>query len=64
MHLAILVEDMSGQRFLDKVLPAILGDSDTYKVIAYKGTRTAAERHEGRKGSGKADSAPQLASVA
>ncbi len=37
MHLEILVEDISGRRFLDKVLPAILGDSDTYKVIAYKG---------------------------
>ena len=37
MHFEILVEDQSGKKALDTLIPKIIGDSHTYNVIAYKG---------------------------
>lgn len=37
MHFEILVEDQSGKRALDIIVPKIISPDQTYKVIAYKG---------------------------
>ena len=37
MHFEILVEDQSGKRMLDILIPKIIGDQHTFKVIAYRG---------------------------
>ncbi|MBL8024918.1 MAG: hypothetical protein JNL74_00825 [Fibrobacteres bacterium] len=37
MHFDLLVEDKSGKKSLDILLPRIIGTEHTYKVIAYKG---------------------------
>lgn len=37
MHFEILVEDQSGKRALDILVPKIIGDDHTFKVRAYKG---------------------------
>ena len=37
MHFEILVEDQSGQKMLDILVPKIIGADHTCKVIAYKG---------------------------
>ena len=37
MHFEILVEDQSGKKFLDTLAPKIVGDSHSFRVIAYKG---------------------------
>ena len=37
MHFEILVEDQSGKKFLDILAPKIVGDSHSFRVIAYKG---------------------------
>lgn len=37
MHFEILVEDQSGKKMLDILLPQIIGEDHTFKVIAYKG---------------------------
>ena len=37
MHLQILVEDASGKKFLDILLPKIVGDQHTFRVINYRG---------------------------
>ncbi|MFI3187875.1 MAG: DUF4276 family protein [Methylococcaceae bacterium] len=37
MHFEILVEDQSGKVALDILMPKIIGDKHTFKVIAYKG---------------------------
>lgn len=37
MHFEILVEDQSGQKMLDILVPKIIGADHTFKVIAYKG---------------------------
>ena len=37
MHFEILVEDASGKRALDVLMPKILGDAHTFKVIGYRG---------------------------
>jgi len=37
MHFEILVEDQSGKKALDLLLPKIIGDNHTFRVIAYKG---------------------------
>ena len=37
MHFEILVEDQSGKKFLDILVPKIVGDSDTFEVFDYKG---------------------------
>jgi Domain of unknown function (DUF4276) len=37
MHVEILVEDLSGKKALDFLVPKIIGDQDTFKVHSYKG---------------------------
>ncbi len=37
MHFEILIEDVSGKEMLENLVPRILGDSHTYKIISYKG---------------------------
>lgn len=37
MHFEILVEDQSGKKALDILVPKIIGDDHTFKVYAYKG---------------------------
>jgi len=37
MHLEILVEDQSGKKLLDLVVPKIIGRTHTYRVHAYRG---------------------------
>ena len=37
MHLEILVEDQSGKKALDILIPKIIGDEHSFKVIPYKG---------------------------
>ncbi len=37
MHFEILVEDRSGKAMLDVLIPAIIGDQNTFRVIAYRG---------------------------
>lgn len=37
MHFEIFVEDRSGKRALDNLMPRILGDQHTFKVVAYQG---------------------------
>lgn len=37
MHFEILVEDQSGRRALEILVPKIIGGQHTIKVIAYKG---------------------------
>lgn len=37
MHFEILVEDVSGKRALDVLVPKILGDEHTFRVIDYRG---------------------------
>ena len=38
MHFEILVEDQSGKRALDTLIPKIIGAQDTFRVIGYKGS--------------------------
>ena len=37
MHFEILVEDQSGKRMLDILIPKIIDDQHTFKVIDYQG---------------------------
>ena len=37
MHFEVLVEDMSGKRALDILIPKIIGDQHTFNVIPYRG---------------------------
>jgi len=37
MHFEILVEDQSGKKALDILVPKIIGDEHTFRVISYKG---------------------------
>ena len=37
MHFEILVEDQSGKKALDILIPKIIGDGHTFKVYSYKG---------------------------
>lgn len=37
MHLEILVEDLSGKKALDALLPKMIGEEDTFNVHSYKG---------------------------
>lgn len=37
MHFEILVEDQSGKKALDVLVPKIIGNEHTFRVIAYKG---------------------------
>ena len=38
MHFEILVEDQSGKKMLDTLIPKIIGDQHTFRVIDYRGT--------------------------
>ena len=37
MHFEILVEDQSGKKMLDEILPRIIGAAHTFRVLPYKG---------------------------
>ena len=37
MHFEILIEDQSGKRMLDILVPKIIGNEHTFRVISYKG---------------------------
>ncbi len=37
MHFEILVEDLSGKKALEILVPKIIGDDHTFKIFAYKG---------------------------
>ena len=37
MHFEILVEDLSGKTTLDILMPKIIGEQHTYRVISYRG---------------------------
>ena len=37
MHFEILVEDQSGKKALDILVPKIIGDNHTFRIISYKG---------------------------
>lgn len=37
MHFEVLVEDQSGKKALDILVPKIVGDDHTFRVLAYKG---------------------------
>lgn len=37
MHFEILIEDESGKKALNILVPKIIGDDHTFRVIAYKG---------------------------
>ena len=38
MHFEILVEDQSGKKMLDILIPKVIGDQHTFRVIDYRGT--------------------------
>ena len=37
MHFEVLVEDQSGKKALDILIPKIIGDQHTFRVIEYRG---------------------------
>ena len=37
MHFEVLVEDQSGKAMLEVLIPKIIGDQDTFKIIDYRG---------------------------
>jgi len=37
MHFEILVEDQSGKKMLDHLIPKIIGEEHSFRVVAYKG---------------------------
>lgn len=37
MHFEVLVEDISGKKMLDILMPKIIGDQHTFRVISYRG---------------------------
>lgn len=37
MHFEVLVEDLSGKNALDRLIPKIVGENHTFRVIEYKG---------------------------
>lgn len=47
MHFEILVEDRSGQKMLDILVPKIIGADHTFKVIAYKGVGRIPKKNAG-----------------
>ena len=44
MHFEILVEDPSGKKALDILIPKIFGAQDTFRVIAYQGVGCNGQR--------------------
>ena len=53
MHFEILVEDLSGKRALDILMPKIIGDQHTFKVIAYRGVGRIPKNLRSRTDAGK-----------
>jgi len=37
MHFEILVEDASGEKFLNTIVPKIIGNTHTFNIVSYKG---------------------------
>ena len=37
MHFEILIEDLSGKKALDTLMPKIINDQDTFNVVDYRG---------------------------
>lgn len=37
MHFEVLIEDLSGKKTLDLLMPKIIGDQHTFRVISYRG---------------------------
>ena len=44
MHFDILVEDQSGKKMLDILVPMVIGNNHTYKVHSYKGVGANPEK--------------------
>lgn len=53
MHFEILVEDQSGKKMLDILIPKIIGDCDTFKVYPYKGVGRIPKNLTGSSDAGK-----------
>lgn len=48
MHFEILVEDLSGKKALDILMPKIIGNQHTFRIIAYRGIGHYIEVQTGR----------------
>ena len=53
MHFEILVEDMSGKKALDIIVPKIISDEHTFKIISYKGIGRIPKNLKGNADPGK-----------
>lgn len=53
MHLEILVEDQSGKKALDILVPKIIGDDHTFKIHSYKGIGRIPSNLSGNSGASK-----------
>src|SRR3990172_5984888 len=53
MHFEILVEDQSGKKTLDILVPKIIGNEHTFKVIPYKGVGRIPKNLDDKKDPGK-----------
>jgi hypothetical protein len=53
MHFEILVEDQSGKKMLDILVPKIIGDTHTFKVYAYKGIGRIPKNLTGKRNASK-----------
>ncbi len=53
MHFEILVEDLSGKKALDILVPKIIGSNHTFKVIAYKGVGRIPSKMKANANAGK-----------
>ena len=54
MHFEILVEDQSGKRALDILMPKIVSDPHTFQVIGYRGIGRLPQESQKRIGSPQA----------
>lgn len=46
MHFEILVEDPSGKKALDILMPKIINDQDTFNVVDYRGIGHIPKNHK------------------
>ena len=53
MHFEILVEDQSGKKALDILVPKIIGNDHKYRIIAYKGVGRIPKRMNAAAGASK-----------
>lgn len=53
MHLEILIEDLSGKRMLEELLPKLINDDDTFKIHPYKGVGHIPKNMTDTKNAGK-----------